>query len=166
MTGTIKPRGRPPKTAEVTTDTVTAKTPRPKRVPIGGVRYKLNVNNKDPNYFYYWAKEEGDWIQALKLAGYQDVSVRDTGNVVGEELLNGEVYNSLDDVMRVHGGYGERGPYKLRLMRQHLDDHKEDQALEAARIDATDTALRRQEFDGRYIENKYGDVSISVRDTE
>ena len=152
--------------APVETDAAVEQAPRTKRkrVPIGGIRKKLHVTNKDPNYFYYWAKEEGDQVQMLRDAFYEDVTIEESGNT--PSLENQDASDSADGTLRVHGGYGERGPYKLRLMRQRMDYHKEDQALEKERVDAADSAIQRQEFDGQHIDNKYGDVSISVKDTE
>ena len=79
----------------------------PTRVPFGGFTYKLEVANKDPNFWYYWFRDEGDQLERALSAGYEFVTRRQAGRVLPEALMNRDLHGgnqSLNDDVRVHGG--------------------------------------------------------------
>lgn len=142
----------------------------PTRVPFGGFTYKLEVANKDPNWWYYWFRDTGDTIERALRAGYEFVTRRQANRMLPEELTNRDVHGgnqSLTDDVRVHGGRDDRGrDYNLVLMRQPMEYHMEDLAAEQALTDDVDKAISRQNFQNRNIANKYGDVTMTVKDQE
>lgn len=137
---------------------------RPVRTPFGGMHYKLEIRNKDPNYVYYWQKDVGDNLQRMLDAGYEFVSRIDHHGAGSEELTNRDINGrnqSLSDQMRVHGGVGEYGrEYQLVAMRIRKELWDQDRAADAAAADAIDEAVRRQEFEGENIARKYGSVRV------
>ena len=118
---------------------------RQERIPFGGFTYKLEVANKDPNFFYYWQKDVGDNINRMLRAGYEFVSARDHGS---ETLTNQDVHGgnqSLTDRYERNGGRDEFGRhYNLVLMRQPMEFHLADKKLEEKLADDIDMAIRRQ----------------------
>jgi hypothetical protein len=142
----------------------------PTRVPFGGFTYKLEVANKDPNYWYYWFKDRGDNIERALRAGYEFVTRREANRLMPDELTNRDVHGgnqSMTDDVRVNGGRDEFGrDYNLVLMRQPMEFHNEDLAAEQSRTDEVDRAIIRQNFENRNIANKYGDVTMTVKDQE
>ncbi len=140
------------------------------RVPFGGFSYKLEVANKDPEYYYYWQKDVGDNLERMLLAGYEFVTRRQAGRELPESLTNRDLTGgkeSLDDRMCVHGGRDEYGKeYKLYLMRQPMAFHEEDMKRDAERADTIDQSIRRQTFGSSTIANKYGEVRMETRSEE
>ena len=169
-------RGRPPrKHIQPTPDTIVetprmdlgatdlADTGRSPRVPFGGFSYKLEVKNKDPNYYYYWFKDEGDMVKRALRAGYEFVTERDaTGGVF---MTNQDVHGgnqSLTDRYEITGGKDEHGRhFNMVLMRQPMAYHLEDKAAEERRVDEIDVAINRQSFQDTTLTNKYGEVNMS-----
>lgn len=138
-------------------------TGRPARVPFGGFSYKLEVKNKDPNYYYYWFKDEGDMVKRALRAGYEFVTERDATG--GEFLTNQDVLGgnqSLTDRYEITGGKDEFGRhFNMVLMRQPMEYHLADVAAEQANIDTIDTAINRQSFQNTSIANKYGEINMT-----
>lgn len=136
------------------------------RIPFSGFSYKLEVAHKDPGYFYYWQKDVGDNLERMLLAGYEFVTRRQAGRELPPELTNKDIYGgkeSLDDRLSVFGGRDEFGrEYRLFLMRQPLEYHEEDEALARRRADAVDESIRRQNFGGSTIAQKYGEVRVET----
>jgi len=128
--------------------------------------YKLEVKNKDPDYWYYWFRNRGDEIERAKQAGYEFVTRRMArGTELPEELTLRDVdggNQSLDDRLERYGGRDDYGKeYNMVLMRQPMEYHLQDKAADDAAADRIDEAIHRQEFQGKSIAKKYGDVSVT-----
>jgi len=140
---------------------------RPVRVPFGGLNFKLEVKNKDPDYYYYWFRARGDEIDRAKAASYEFVTKRQArGSELPEEMTLKDVNGgnqAIDDRFEAFGGRDDFGrEYQMVLMRQpmefHLADHKADQAL----ADRVDDAITRQDFKGgTNVAQKYGNISVT-----
>ena len=139
---------------------------RPTRVPFGGLVYKLEVKYKDPDYYYYWFRARGDEIDRAKNAGYEFVTRRQArGTELAEELTIKDVdggNQSVDDRYERNGGRDEFGrEYNMVLMRQPMEYHLQDKALDDAAADRVDEAITRQEFKGENVASKYGNISVT-----
>lgn len=162
--------GRPRKNPEAAVDERRESREVPTRVPFGGFTYKLEVANKDPNYYYYWFRDRGDDIERALRAGYEFVTRRQADRLMPEQMTNRDMHGgnqSVHDDVRVFGGRDEYGrDYNLVLMRQPMQFHMEDLEREKERNDAVDQAISRQVFRDNNIANKYGNVSLTVKDQE
>jgi hypothetical protein len=132
-----------------------------KRVPFGGLSYKLAVANKHPDYFYCWFKDHGDMLQRAQAAWYEFVSPREARGV---ELTNRDVHGGNQSVQgdryEVFGGRDEWGKgYNMVLMRQHNQYHDEDLALAEEQNMQVDAAIRRQPDKA----GQYGKATISTK---
>lgn len=136
---------------------------RAERVPFGGFSLKLEVKNKDPNFYYYWFKDEGDMLTRAEEAGYEYVSPRQAG--MRERLTNRDVHGgnqSIVDRIERTGGRDEFGRhYNLVLMRQPMEYHLLDKAAADKVTDEVDNAINRQTFSGSNVAQKYGDVQMN-----
>ena len=100
------------------------------RVPFGGPRQRLTINEQDKNYHYYWFNDTEDRIERALAAGYEFVK---KGTV---EVGDKDVHNQDSDL-------GSKVSKQLRdfriyLMRIPLEFYEEDQQakqLEADKID-------------------------------
>jgi hypothetical protein len=143
----------------------TSEAPQPsrkaKRVPFGGFVDKLAVENKDPNYFYFWHRDRFDELSKALQAGYRFVDPRDTRSELPEALQNVDLHAREDGRLAQHGGVGEFGKsYKLVLMRLPMELHEQDLKARQVRADAVDLAIHRREFEGgKIVDNMYGDTS-------
>lgn len=162
--------GRPRKNPEAAVDERRESREVPTRVPFGGLNYRLEVVNKDPDYFYYWFNDRGDTIERALQAGFQFVSRREVKRVVPEELTNRDVNGgnqSIADDVRVFGGRDEYGrDFQMVLMRQPMEYHLQDQKAKDAKVDEIDLAIRRQASKNSSVATKYGDMTMSVRSEE
>jgi hypothetical protein len=129
------------------------KVNRQTRLPLGGFRNILTLENTNPNFHYFWAVDDselGTEITRLRYAGYEFVRKE-------EKILVGEaqVYQTEDvgSLIRVPAGGGK---YHY-LMRIPLEWYEEDQARESAKIDESERAIKGT--DG--VEGGYGNVKIS-----
>lgn len=109
------------------------------RVPVNGMRDKLTVIGKDPDYHYYWCKdnnEEGQEIFNFKRAGYE--FVRATEVKVGQS----SVYktDNVGSIIRQPAGFGEW----LYLMKQPMEFYEVDQKTEQDRITSRENEMTRQ----------------------
>jgi len=142
-TQVVKPKnkgGRPRK--NVARSTVTRAT----RIPVSGLRDKLTVEGKDPNYHYFWAldvDEHGNELYRLHEAGYEFVqsdSVR-----VGQAHVHQSA--GIGSIVRVPNGDG-RYLFLMRLpMQWYLDDQ---QALEQRNKDQEQAIYNQQTQEGVY----------------
>lgn len=123
---------------------------RPTREPVG-LRNRLSVANRDPNYEYRWVVDydgTGDRIEQFKLAGYE---VCPKGmHKIGNHRVNAPSETGSSEVLAV--GNGQRAV----LMRQKKEFYEEDQKTKAERIAESEKALKKPTLDG-----SYGKVSIS-----
>ena len=138
-----------------------------KRVPFSGHYAKLEVNDKDPNYHYYWHKDSGDTLRRALAAGYEFVDMRGQNRLAPENLNNRDLNvanHSIVGRYEINGGKDEWGrEFSLVLMRQPMEFHQEDQKLRDAKSDEVDAAIRRQTHTGKaVVENAYGSAQLST----
>lgn len=131
-----------------------AKAPsgRPTRQPVG-VRNKLSVQNKDPNYMYRWVVDydsTGDRIAEFKNAGYELVPSGKTS--VGDNRVDTDSTMGSTESKAV--GNGQKG-YLMRQKKEYYDD---DQAAKQVRVNKIEDALKQPALEG-----SYGTVSIETR---
>jgi len=140
VTETEQPKkklGRPPGTGKKILETrvVTRET----RVPLGGFSGPLTLQNKDPNYFYYWpldASEGGPEIERLIQAGY--VFCTPEENLVPGNTSVYSTTTGVGSIIRVPAGNDNKYHY---LMKIPLEWHKDDQKRHFDRVDKTEEAL-------------------------
>lgn len=171
MTPVKRKRGRPRKTPVVSVGTEANIEATDVRVPFGGLSYKLEVVNKDPNYHYRWFRNESDRLTRALRAGFEFVSRRSAGGGRSmERLTNKDVHGgnqSITDRFEVHGGRDDYGrEFNLVLMRQPMEYHLQDAAAKAAASDDIDMSIRRQASAQGNVANKYGNVTMTVADQE
>ena len=143
---------------------------KPSRVPMGAYQAKLEVLNKDPNFFYYWHHNRGDNLQRALEAGYEFVHRGGRERVKGQEAHEYSdigVVDKSDTRFAIHGGVGDYGrEFKLYLMKMPMEFRKEDDEMRHQRTMDIEESINRQEFDGSAVVNKYGNVSIHSSDQE
>jgi len=153
MTDSSKTPAAPAKDAQ--------KTPRTAQVtrePFGGRRMRLSFPEeyKDPGYFYYWFRDEGDNLWRARSAGYAEVTYEECGRLPPRE-------GTGKDACVAFGGVGEAGrPYNMALMKLPVDLRAEDEAAAAKLADEIDSSIFRTEFEG----GKYGHHNVQVKDEE
>lgn len=123
------------------------------RVPLGGYRDILTVENTDPDYHYYWElddTEHGNRLYKRRQAGYDFVSP-DEGVIVGEA----SVFKTADlgSIIRVPNGDG-RYLYLMKILRSW---YEEDRAKMDKLVDDTEESIRRPND----VEGGYGSTKIS-----
>lgn len=146
--------GRPRKDASATAE----RKATPQRESFGGRRMRLGIpeENKDPGYFYYWFRDEGDNCYRARRAGYVEVTYQEVGRIPDRGGAEG-------DPCTAHGGVGEAGrPYKMVLMKLPESLRKEDEKAHGELANDVDKAIYRQEFTG----GKYGTHNVQVKDEE
>lgn len=117
------------------------------RIPLSGLRDKLTVHGKDPNYHYYWAldaDEHGAEIYKLTLAGYEFVASHTV------KVGQAHVYTAKDigSIVRVPAGSDGRYHFLMRIpMQYYLDDQAE---LERLNKEQEQSIYAMQDEDGVY----------------
>lgn len=158
--------GRPRKNPEDTSEHTPA---RRERTPLGGYVAKLDVRNKDPNFYYHWIVDKADRVARAKDAGYEFVR-RGEVTVRGSEAYSYRdigVEDKTDDRICVHGGVGEFGrEYKQYLMKLPMELRKEDLLMKRERTLEVDRTIQRQHMENVNVANKYGNVSMTAQDQE
>lgn len=145
-------RGRPSK-ADIAARASLEETGRTsKRVPISGQRDNLQVEGKDPDFYYRWVKdtaENGSNILKHTRAGYS-FARDEEGLVIGEA----NVYRSenVGSCIRVPAGFGEY----LYLMKQPMRYREEDLQLKAQGIDEVEDSMRH----ANEAAGEYGSIKI------
>jgi len=127
-------RGRPPKRKTPLDNKVTRET----RVPMGGFRDILTVQNKDPNYHYALPldlDENGSQIARFIQAGYEFVRPEE-GAMVGEASVY--TTENLGSVHRIPAG----GGYFHYLMKLPMEFYEDDLKADASKVDRTEQALK------------------------
>ena len=134
-----KPGGRPKKDSRPAP--VAAKLERiarADRVPVTDFRDRLDIKNKDPEYYYYWqigAHENDAAIIQYLNGGYE--LVRDNEGVIAGEKSVMQSRHGNGDPITVFNGDGRW----LYLMKIHMDLHKEDVAIASQRQIDIENAL-------------------------
>ena len=144
-------RGRPRK-VRPEEEAAKQEAQRPPRVPLGGFRDILTLQNTDPNYHYHWAldmSEKGTQIARCMQAGYEFVRPEE-GVVVGEASVFKT--EGVGSVLRVPGG-GGMFHYLLKLP---IEFFKEDMDRHQERVDMTEQSIKNQGKNDSF----YGDVRI------
>lgn len=108
-------------------------TKRTRRTSAAGARNILTVNDKDPNFFYRWVRNDEGRIQWFKDRGY-DVVTQDLE--VGDKTVDSG--SKLGSAVTRHGG----GSTTLVLMRIPREWFDEDQAAKEAEIAAVEATMR------------------------
>lgn len=116
------------------------------RVPVGGYRDILTLENTDPEFHYYWeldSSETGPNIHKRLRAGYDFVR-DDEGVIVGQaSVFKSE---SVGSILRVPNGDG-RYMYLMKILKEW---HEEDMERLNQEINETESSLRGPQFDGAY----------------
>lgn len=116
------------------------------RVPVGGYRDILTLENTDPEFHYYWeldSSETGPNIHKRLRAGYDFVR-DDEGVIVGQaSVFRSE---SVGSILRVPNGDG-RYMYLLRIPKEW---HEEDMERLNQEVNETESSLQGPQFDGTY----------------
>jgi hypothetical protein len=126
----------------------TQKAPRGrvKRQPVG-LRGRLNVNGKDPNFEYRFVNDTGDRIQMFQEAGYEIVT-KDQ-HKIGDNRLDVAGPDGTNAVVSV--GVTPRGePQRAYLMRIKKEWYKEDQDAKLDKIREVQEQLKNPNIDGTY----------------
>lgn len=154
MTDSDKPKAGPAKDASA----AAARKEPFKRQSFGGRRMRLGIeeHHKDPGYFYYWFRDEGDNLYRARASGYIPVTYQEVARIPDRDGHD-------NDPCTAHGGVGEAGrAYKMHLMKIPQELRAEDEASAAKLVDEADEAIYRQEFEG----GKYGTHNVQVKDEE
>lgn len=128
-----------------------ARVDRETRIPLHGIRDKLTVEGKDPNYHYFWALDEsenGAEIYKLLLAGYEFVAAHTV------KIPQVSVYQARDigTIVRVPAGSDGRYHYLMRIpMQYYLDDQA---ALEIRNKEQEQSIYADEHAPGMYGEIK------------
>jgi hypothetical protein len=133
-----KKRGRPPKIAN-----------RPRRSAVGGKRDILTANgNLDfEKYHYHIVNMEGTNIEEFKSYGYEIDESQDIEMGTSNAKQSGSANTAIAD---------RRTGMKAVLMRQPIENYREDQELRASAIAESEGSMLRdlKTADGRYGEVK------------
>lgn len=114
---------------------------RVKRTPVG-VRNRLSVSNKDPNYEYRIVNDIDDRIEDFKGNGWEvDTS---EATKVGDKRV--EQPSKVGSANQVSVGSGT----KAIVMRIRKDWYAEDQESKQAQIDRTEQAMKQDALSGNY----------------
>lgn len=121
---------------------------RPKRTPVG-MRNRLTVSNKDPNYEYRIVNDNHDRIQMFLDAGYELVPTSEVR--VGDSRL--DIASSEGSNAQVSVGGGK----KAFVMRIKKEWYEEDQERKSAHIKELEQTMLSDEA---RQEGRYGDIRV------
>ena len=138
-------RGRPKK--------VDPSSQRQNRVPVGGFRDKLTVQNRDPNFYYRWVLDTdatGARILEHQHAGYVFVHANE-----GVEIGETYVFSTPDgDILRKPAN--KQGDY-LYLMKLPMEFHEQDNEAKRQVVNKTEESL----YPGEDTDERYGTLKIN-----
>ena len=117
-------------------------TNRPKRTPLGS-RNRLSFGDQDPNFVYRVINDQDDRLKQAQEAGYEFV-VSDAP-LGDKRVAEG---GAVDSRVSKPVGNNTRG-YLMRIPKEF---YKEDQDAKAAKIDATEAAMKPKTAKGEYGE--------------
>lgn len=147
--------------AEKKTTAKPTKAAKAARVPLGRYRTILDVQGKDPDYYYRWVKDtndNGSRIQEFKRAGFEMVTADEV--VVGEEKVD----RSTQDGGLVRLQYGGETLY---LMKQPNEYREEDVKLFHGDVDETEQQIFNPqiapEHEDLYGPAQYGEIKTTRR---
>lgn len=116
---------------------------RPKRVPVG-MRPRLSVTGKNPNFEYRWVNDTPGNVSLMKANGWQVCTNDevDTGNFRAEQASEvGSLASAIVD-----GGTG----MKAYVMKISKEEYQEIQEAYADEVRAREETLRPNSSDGEY----------------
>jgi hypothetical protein len=118
----------------MTTRELSTKSPsgRPRRTPLG-VRNKLSIKDKDPNYQYRIVNDTDDRIEGLKEQGYEVVE----GAKVGDKRVENSTGLGSSPAFSVGQGT------KAVVMRIKREWYEEDQAAKIAQVKKLEDTMRQ-----------------------
>lgn len=119
---------------------------RRERVPMGGLKQKLRVMNKDPNYHYHWFNDYGSKLFDAEQAGYEYVTT-DSQPGISQGIGKKVSY-------RV-GSSADGQPMSAYLMRIKREWYEQDQQAKAKNIDAVDAQIHRGKYQEEGDDNRY-----------
>lgn len=120
------------------------------RSPAAGLRDKLSVYDKDPNYHYRWVRNDEGRIRWFQERGYEVVTKE---HEVGDKVV--DQGSQLGSAVTKFGG----GTVTLVLMRILREWFDEDQAAKEDAIAATEATMKRP--GGDLGQGAYGRVDLS-----
>lgn len=122
------------------------RTERKTRTPIDGIRTRLNVRGKDPDYEYYIVNDVDDRVERHKEAGWEVVTDKET--TIGERRVSAPTAEGSAKTVSV--GQGLTGV----LMRIKREWWEEDQARKVqATQDTVNATVRDANKSGDYGKN-------------
>lgn len=126
-----------------------SKNSRPVRTSINGIRQKLNVRGKDPEYYYRVVNDIDDRVQDFIERGYEVVT--DSSVQIGDKRVANPSQEGTPAKVSVGNGV------KAYVMRIKKEWHDEDKAEHNAQLDEMEKQLHREAKD----ENFYGSLKIT-----
>jgi len=130
------------------------------RVPLGGLRTKLNVKPIE-GYVLRWMNDFSGRIQDAEQAGYEFVSYTEIGGI-GQSSTSPESQEMGEKVSKQVGVTETGAPLIAYLMKIKQEWYDEDQAEKADRVNASESAIKNlQGVDGDTRQHSYGNISIS-----
>jgi hypothetical protein len=121
---------------------------------MGGLRQKITLTERDPEYHYHLFIDDGARIQQALAAGYEPV-------LKDGKHWNDESPAEQNQWMTMKTGQTSTGEPEISyFMRIHKRFYHEDQALKQADVDFTDNAIKRGNFQGRDHVNKQDDETV------
>ena len=129
------------------------------RVPLGGMRYKLQLSAADEQYFkekgyvLRWINDQDGRIPQALAGGYEYVKPEEATS-----LGHGAIHEGNTDIGSVVSKIVSRGEPQVRayLMKIKKKFYDADQREKAKRLDAIDADLARGQAGGASVENQYG----------
>lgn len=133
-------------------ETQKAPSGRVKRQPVG-MRNRLSVAGKDPNYEYRFVNDVGDRVNQFMEAGYE--FVEKSTHRVGDSRV--DIASPEGTQAMVSVGVTPKGDsQKAYLMRIKKDWYKEDQKAKMEKVMELENQIKKPKIDG-----SYGKVEIS-----
>lgn len=126
-----------------------------KRKPLGGIRQKLAVENKDDAYVYRWVAGMLRARSAIE-GGYEPV-------LLSDEEYDEDVEAHTDPgqwVSRPTGREEQGNPQISYLMRIRREWYDEDQAMKSAELDRVDAAIYGKDREGHEPGTTYAEASV------
>jgi len=123
-------RGRPRKTPLNANSEQEGLTNKRKRVSVDGQRDRINVQGKDPNFYYRWVKDSSDTgsrILTFIRAGYDFVKPDEVDGIGADTFFQTKQGGT---VIRETAGNGDW----LYLMKQPMEYRLEDEATKAKKV--------------------------------
>jgi len=120
------------------------------RVPIGGKRDITAVHDTPDGFIDRWVNDEQGRVEKYKLAGYINVETADVGSSADSHAESGAVSRDMGKGITAY------------LMRQRIEDYKDDQAEKQKYVDSTEESMRKSKVNANESKDgTYGEVRIN-----